>query len=99
MAKPLPPKGLQTIHPESRLSSRAPAPIELLEARRLYSATVTQGWIGFYTIQGTPAPDNINASVNRSTGTFTLDGVTYAGVQYINVIGGDGNDNIQVVGN
>jgi len=98
MAKPLPPKGFRTIPSKSRQSSRAPGPIELLEARRLYSVTVTQGWTGFYTIQGTSAPDNINVSVNRSTGTFTLDGVTYAGVQYINVIGGDGNDNIQVNG-
>jgi Ca2+-binding RTX toxin-like protein len=101
MAKPLPPKGSPTAGTRPRLPSRAfpaAAPVEQLEARRLCSVTVTQGWTGYYTIEGTPAADNINVSVNRSAGTFTVEGTTYTGVQYINVIGGDGNDNIRVEG-
>jgi hypothetical protein len=77
---------------------RAILPLEELEDRRLCSVTVSQGWTGYFTIQGTPAADSINVSVNRSTGTFTVDGVTYAGVQYLSVVGGDGNDNVDVSG-
>src|SRR4051794_233964 len=98
MAKPLQPKGplaSRQLGSPPRTWSTA---LERLEDRRLCSVTVTQGFTGYYTIQGTPAADNINVSVNRTAATFTLDGATYAGVQYINVIGGDGNDTIRVSG-
>jgi len=98
MAKPLPPKGSPTAA-QPRLPSRHfSAVVEDLEGRRLFSVTVTQGWTGFFTLQGTAAADNISVSVNRTAATFTVDEVTYAGVQFINVVGGDGSDNIQVVG-
>ena len=96
MATPLPRNGTPTHCPHLR--SRACFPIETLEERRLFSVTVTQGFTGYFTIQGTPAADNIDVSVNRSAGTFTVEGVTYAGVQHLNVIGGDGNDMIRVAG-
>src|SRR4051812_2890457 len=72
--------------------------VEPLENRRLCSVTVTQGWTGYFTIAGTPSADVINVSVSRSAGMFTVDGLTYAGVQFISVIGGDGNDTINVSG-
>lgn len=98
MATPLPPKGSLITHTPPPLRWRAPSTLESLEDRRLCSVTVTQGWTGYFTIQGTPAADNIHVSVNRSAGTFAVDGLTYAGVQYINVVGGDGNDTIDVAG-
>src|SRR6478752_6436582 len=96
MAKPLPPNGSPI--PPLHLASRARFSIETLEERRHFSVTVTQGFTGYFTIQGTPAADNIDVTVNRTTGTFTVEGITYAGVQHINVIGGDGNDAIRVAG-
>ena len=106
MAKPLPPKRVLTSRPSRRPLRAAAATavmpatttVEPLEHRRLCSVTVTQTWTGYYTIQGTPAADNIDISVNRTTGTFTVDGVTFTGAQYLNVIGGDGNDSIRVSG-
>jgi Ca2+-binding RTX toxin-like protein len=98
MAKPSLSKRLLPPATPPRVSSRARSPIEHLETRRLCSVTVSQSWIGYYTLQGTPAADVIDVAVNRTAGTFTVDGISYAGLQYLNVIGGDGNDSIRVSG-
>jgi Ca2+-binding RTX toxin-like protein len=82
----------------SRLPPCASIAVEALEDRRHWSVTVSQGWTGYFTIQGTPADDTINVSVNRAAATMTVEGTTYTGVQYINVIAGDGADTVQVSG-
>ena len=68
-----------------------------LEPRRLF-ATVAQGFPGYYRVTGGAGDDVISIEVDRSAGTFTLDGVTYPGVQHVLVIAGDGNDTVSVVG-
>src|SRR5215212_8397488 len=97
MATPLQPKRFAS-RPPRPLPRSSSSALEQLEDRRLCSVTVTQGWTGYFTIRGTAAADTINVNVSRSAGTFTVDGVTYAGVQYISVIGGDGDDSINVSG-
>lgn len=71
--------------------------IEELEARRLRSVSVSEGYPGFYEIVGDDAPDEISVSVSQADESFTLDGATYTGVSYILVQGGGGNDDIHVV--
>jgi Ca2+-binding RTX toxin-like protein len=70
--------------------------LESLEGRRLFAATVTEGYPGLYEVHGTADDDVIEISVNQDAGTFTLDGATYADVSYIYVHGYDGNDFISV---
>jgi Ca2+-binding RTX toxin-like protein len=71
--------------------------IEALEARRLRSVTVHEGYPGFYEIVGDDAPDEISVSVSMADESFTLDGAAYTSVSYILVHGGGGNDNVSVV--
>ena len=72
--------------------------IELLEARRLMAVVVTEGLPGFYEITGDAADNVVAISVDKSARTFTLGGVVYGGVAYINVYGNGGNDSITLVG-
>jgi Ca2+-binding RTX toxin-like protein len=71
--------------------------IQLLEHRRLFSVTVSQGYPGFYEIHADDSGNAINVSVSSADDTFTLDGTTYAGLQYLTVYGGAGNDTIHVL--
>ncbi len=70
--------------------------VELLEHRRLLSVTVAQSSPGYYEINSDNTPNDINISVSQGDQTFTLDGATYTGVNYISVFGNGGNDNINV---
>ena len=70
--------------------------IETLEDRRLMSATVTEGYPGFFEVDGTAGADTINITVSQAAETFTLDGTTYTGVMDISVAGYGGNDSITV---
>jgi RTX calcium-binding nonapeptide repeat (4 copies) len=70
--------------------------VEELEERRFKSVTVTEGYTGFYDIQGDDSDNAINVAVSQTNQTFTLDGVTYSDVQYIQVEGNGGNDTISV---
>jgi hypothetical protein len=71
--------------------------LEAMEGRRHFSVSVTEGYPGFYDVQGDSAADTIRISVDQENETFTLDDVTYTGVAYIFVDGGDGNDIITVL--
>lgn len=73
------------------------SPLESLEQRRLFSVTVTEGFTGYYSVQGDDAADVIDVSVSMASESFTLGGVTYTGVQFIDVSGGGGNDSITVI--
>ena len=70
--------------------------IETLERRRLCSVTVTEGYPGYYQIDGDEAANDIAVSVSMAGETFTLDGVTYTGVAFITVCGKGGNDTIRL---
>src|SRR5205085_11277976 len=72
--------------------------IERLELRRLYSVTVSQGYPGYYQIDGDNGSNSIVVSVDQNARTFTLNGVTYGGVNYLTVMGYEGNDYITVAG-
>jgi Ca2+-binding RTX toxin-like protein len=72
--------------------------VEQLERRRLFAITVSQGYPGFYQIDGDAAPDTIAISVSQDDGTFTLNGATYANVEHITVRGFGGDDNIAIDG-
>src|SRR5690349_21817404 len=67
-----------------------------LESRRLFAATVSEGYAGHFEVFGTDAADTIAVTVSQSGESFTLDGTTYEGVSYINVYGGGGDDVISV---
>ena len=67
---------------------------ETLESRRLLSATVTEGYPGFYEIHGGDDDDVIDVNVSMSEETFTLDGATYGGVAFIYVYTYGGNDRV-----
>lgn len=71
--------------------------LESLEGRRLFSATVSEGYNGVYEVHGTADDDVIQIRVNQDAGTFTLDDTTYTDVAYISVHGYDGNDFISVI--
>src|SRR5690348_1912876 len=77
---------------------RSAVMVECLEGRRLYSVTVSQGYPGFYTINGDTTADSISVSVNQNARTFTLNGTTYGNVSYITVNGYDGDDFVTVAG-
>ena len=70
--------------------------VETLEGRTHFSVTVTEGYPGFYEVQGDDGDNVIAISVDQDNQTFTLDSVTYTGVVYIFVAGDDGNDQISV---
>jgi Ca2+-binding RTX toxin-like protein len=70
--------------------------IETLERRRLCSVTVTEGYPGYYEIDGDEAANDISVSVSMAGETFTLDGVTYTGVAYVTVCGKGGDDTIRL---
>jgi hypothetical protein len=74
--------------------------IATLEPRRLFAVTatltVTECYAGHYEIHGTEAADVITVEVSQGAETFSLDGVTYAGVSYINVYGLGGDDVVNV---
>src|SRR5687767_8317767 len=71
--------------------------IETLEGRRLLSATVTEGYPGFYEVHGDATDDVIDIAVSQSGESFTLDGATYSGVAYIMIHSYAGDDVITVV--
>ena len=70
--------------------------IETLEDRRLLSATVTEGYPGFYEVHGTATDDVISIAVSQSGESFTIDGTTYGSVSYIMIHGYEGDDRITV---
>jgi Ca2+-binding RTX toxin-like protein len=70
--------------------------LEVLEHRRLRSVSVSQGYPGYYEVLGDEGSDVISISVDAANSTFTLDGVTYGGVQYVSVFGNSGDDIISV---
>ncbi len=61
--------------------------IENLEGRRLLSVTVNQTSPGFYEVNGDESDNVIVVSVSQNDQSFTLDGITYTGVNYIYVAG------------
>src|SRR5205085_3107873 len=69
---------------------------EMLEPRRLLAVVTPGGIPGFYDVQGTDGDDTINIAIDQAAGTFTLDGMTYGGVQHVNVRAGPGNDSVTV---
>src|SRR5262245_46407854 len=71
--------------------------LEALEGRRLLSASVSEGYPGFYYIDGDDSPDEISVSVSMTEDTFSFDGNTYSDVSYIVVHGGGGDDTISVM--
>ncbi|MDQ3440034.1 MAG: hypothetical protein M3478_06750, partial [Planctomycetota bacterium] len=70
--------------------------METLEVRKFLSATVIEGYPGYYEIHGDGSDDVIDVSVSQSDESFTLDGATYTGVAYISVHGYGGNDFISI---
>ena len=70
--------------------------MEILERRRLLTVTVNETSPGFYEINGDDSDNTIVISVSQNDQSFTLDGVTYTGVNYIYVFGNGGNDTIDV---
>ena len=70
--------------------------IETLEDRRLLSATVTEGYPGFYEVHGTAGDDVIEIAVFQSGESFTLDGATYTSVSYVMIHAYDGDDRVVV---
>src|SRR4051794_15824589 len=74
----------------------SPMKIELLERRRLLSASVAQTSPGYFEIQGDDSANVINVQVSQGDDTFSLDGVTYSNVNFISVFGNGGDDIINV---
>ena len=72
--------------------------VEALEPRRLCSVTVSQGYPGYYQVNGDDGANSIVISVDQNARAFTLNGVTYGGVNFISVNGLGGNDYITVAG-
>jgi Ca2+-binding RTX toxin-like protein len=70
--------------------------LEQLERRRLYSATVIQGYPGYYEVYGTDAADVIAISVSSADSSFTLDGVRYGGAANIAILALGGDDVVSV---
>ena len=71
--------------------------IESLEARRLFTVTVTEGYPGFYEIHGTAGGDNVDASIDMAAETLTVNGQTYQDVSYVVAYGYGGNDHITIM--
>jgi Ca2+-binding RTX toxin-like protein len=70
--------------------------IETLEGRQFLTATVVEGYPGYYEIHGDASDDVIDVSVSQSGQSFTLDGTTYSNVAYISVQGYGGDDFISI---
>lgn len=78
--------------------ARRPVVVEPLENRRLCSVTVTQGYPGYYTINGDNNANAISVAINQAARTFTFAGTQYTGVLYVTINGYGGNDFITVTG-
>jgi Ca2+-binding RTX toxin-like protein len=74
--------------------------IELLESRRLFAVSVSEGFPGFFEVTGEDVDDVIVVSINQSARTFTVDGKTYGGgkASYITIYALGGNDTVTVSG-
>ena len=70
--------------------------IETLEGRRFLTATVVEGYPGFYEIHGDGSDDTIDVSVSQSGQSFTVDGATYSNVSYIAVHSYGGDDLVSI---
>jgi Ca2+-binding RTX toxin-like protein len=70
--------------------------VETMEGRTLFSVTVSQDYPGYYEITGDDSADVIDVSVDMDAQTFTLDGDTYDGVEFILVYGNGGDDTIDL---
>jgi Ca2+-binding RTX toxin-like protein len=70
--------------------------LETLDGRKLFNVTVSEGYPGFYDVQGDASANSIDITVSMHDETFTLNGTTYSGVKYIFVQGQDNNDVISV---
>jgi Ca2+-binding RTX toxin-like protein len=68
--------------------------VETMEGRRHFTATVTEGYPGFFEVLGDASADVISISVDQVNETFTLNDVTYTEVAYIFVNSGQGNDTV-----
>jgi hypothetical protein len=53
--------------------------IEALENRRLFAVGVSQGFPGFYEVEGDDAADEITVVVDQAARTVTVNGVAYGG--------------------
>src|SRR5687768_2104441 len=80
-------------HPNARSGMN----VETMEGRTLLSVTVSEGYPGYYEITGGESADVIDVSVDMDAEAFTLDGETYAGVAYILVDAGGGDDTIRLI--
>ena len=70
--------------------------LDILEGRRLLSASVVQGYPGYYEVYGSEGADHIAISVSAADASFELDGVRYGGVEFISVFSAGGDDNVSV---
>src|SRR3954454_2017435 len=70
--------------------------IQPLEQRRLFSVTVSEGYPGFYEIRADDGGNVVDVSVSSANDSFTLNGQTYGGLQYLTVYGGAGDDTIHL---
>lgn len=70
--------------------------IESLESRRLRTATFSEGYPGYYFIEGDDTADVIQVGVDQETQTMTYNGNTYTGVEGVYIHGHGGNDTINV---
>jgi len=70
--------------------------LQNLERRRFFSVTVTEGYPGFYEIDGDNSHNNIAVSVSQTDNTFTPYGVTYPDAWFISVHTGSGDDTISL---
>jgi Ca2+-binding RTX toxin-like protein len=71
--------------------------VEALEFRRFLSVSVSEGYPGFYQVDGDASGDTVAISVNQTNATFTLDNTTYTNVEYIVVNGAGGDDTVSVM--
>ena len=85
--------------PASSTGKKGSSLVERLEFRRLFNASVIQTYPGFYEIDADAQTTNINVNVDQNSGTFSLDGTTYANVQHIVINGNDAGDTISVNSN
>jgi len=81
----------------TRRTAASAATLELLEHRRLFTVTVTEGFPGFFEIDGSEGADNIDVQVSQPSQTITVAGIgTFANVQHVTVYGFGGDDTISV---
>lgn len=87
-----------TARPFTALSSAAEATVlEALENRRLFTVSVTEGFPGFFEVNGDAGADVIDVQVNQSDQTIVVAGVgSFENVQHITVHGYGGDDTISV---